>query len=291
MWRKSALWVRRGAAGLLGAGLCCCWLAGCAAAPGADDSMEVVGGSTRREAVVSDELQFVWPADDAVFATLRTSRGDVRLVLYPRLAPLAVENFCTLAEMGYYDSTEFHRVVRGFVIQGGDATGLGAGGHTIWGNVFDSEPSDQLHHYSGALCAAPIGGQSGAHNSQFYIVATAQDNVSEATAANLRNSGMRAEVAEAYRQAGGAPYLDYTDTVFGQVVGGMDVVDTIAALPVEDGGNRPKNAVLIEGVTLENWPPPEYRREAPRDPDQLPLDQAAGPDEDLLDGEEGSDAG
>ncbi|MDL2327139.1 peptidylprolyl isomerase [Ruminococcaceae bacterium OttesenSCG-928-A11] len=234
---------------------------GCTAGAASTSEPEVVGGSTKRDAVRNSELQFVWPADDAVFATLETSRGDIRLVLYPDIAPLAVENFCTLALLGYYDGTEFHRVMADFVIQGGDATGTGTGGASIWGAVYDTERTDLLHHYSGALCAASVNGKSGTHNSQFYIVATPQDGISEASLEAMRAAGMRDEVVEAYRQAGGAPYLDHTDTVFGQVVEGMDIVDRIAALAVDEETQRPKNAVVIEKVTIENYPPAGFEKQ------------------------------
>lgn len=232
---------------------CCLALAGCTAPPD-DSEPEIVGGSTRREPVVSEELQFVWPADNSVFATLETGRGTIRLVLYPDEAPLAVENFCTLAQQGYYDGTSFHRIVEDFIIQGGDATGTGKGGASIWGRVYHTEISDKLHHYAGAVCAAPVNGERDSHASQFYIVATPQSSVSEASLANLQNSGMRQAVIEAYRQAGGAPYLDYTDTVFGQVIEGMDVVDTIVKMGVEEDTDTPKNPVLVEKVTIQNWP-------------------------------------
>ncbi len=233
-----------------------CLLAACGAGGGESASSqpqpEYVGGSTRREAVTSSEVQYIWPQSDAVFATIETSKGNIRAVLYPEYAPLAVENFCTLAEMGYYGDTEFHRVVRGFVIQGGDADG--SGGHSIWGAPIQTERSDALYHFSGALCLAGADGKADTHLSQFYIVATPQGNLSEEALARLSAVGRRSAVVNTYRDAGGAPWLDYTDTVFGQVVEGMDVVDAIASVGTDEA-DRPSSPVTVNAVRLENWPP------------------------------------
>ncbi|MDL2219981.1 peptidylprolyl isomerase [Ruminococcaceae bacterium OttesenSCG-928-O06] len=215
-----------------------------------------VGGSTRRDAVFSEEVQFSPAEENAVYALLETDRGEIKLVLYPENAPLAVENFCRLAQQGYYDGTEFHRVVEDFVIQGGDATGTGLSGQSVWGAPFQTEYSEQLHHYSGAVCMAAANGQADTHLSQFYIVCTPQDSLSEAALARLLDAGIRQEVVDTYRQGGGAPYLDYTDTVFGQVVEGMDVVDAIAKVSTDEDA-RPKTQVVVQRVTITGWPPVE----------------------------------
>ncbi len=87
-------------------------------------------------------------------ATIHTSKGDINVVLYDTYAPLAVENFIELSESGYYDNVTFHRVIDDFVIQGGDPTGTGMGGESIYGEDFDNEVSPYLKHFSGALCMA-----------------------------------------------------------------------------------------------------------------------------------------
>ena len=198
-----------------------------------------------RGAFESGEMQFLPESEDQVVAVFETSRGQVRAILYPQEAPLAVENFCTLAEEGYYTGVPFERVLRDFVIQ----SGTGAGGDkSIWGHAFRSEYSDKLRHYAGALCmvAAPDG--SG-HMSRFYIVASPQGSVDEQMQAALQAAGEREGVVATYAAAGGAPYLDFTDTVFGQVVTGMDVVDEIARVPVDDN-SVPKSPVTVDSVAI-----------------------------------------
>lgn len=228
--------------------LCCVWLL-CTACGKTDGSGP--GGSTTRDPVQSDELQFSLPAEDAVTAVLETSAGNIYVVLYPEYAPLAVENFCVLAESGYYNGTEFHRVVRDFVIQGGDGTGNGDSGYSVWGRPFATELTDRLHHYAGALCMAPDGGRPDTNQSQFYVVAAPQDALDEEALGQLQAAGVREQVVDAYRQAGGAPYLDNRNTVFGQVYAGMDVVDQIARVAVDDN-DRPKNPVLLLRVTIHS---------------------------------------
>ena len=231
-------------------------LAGCGRQDAASTSQpSLVGGSTKRGAVYSQQLQFAPPAATDVFVTVKTDKGDVRFVLYPQYAPLAVENFCTLASQGYYDGTAFHRVVADFLVQGGDATGTGRTGSSAWGVPFGVERSAFLHHYSGALCMAAGQGEGNTNLSQFYIVATPQNALDEAALAALLAAGVRQEVVEAYGQAGGAPYLDNTDTVFGQVVEGMDIVDRIASAAVGEDGTTPAVPAVVEGVIVENYTP------------------------------------
>lgn len=215
----------------------------------------LVGGSTKRAQVYSRVLQFLPAAPTDVFVTVKTDKGSVRFVLYPQHAPLAVENFCTLASQNYYNGTLFHRTIAGFALQGGDATGTGLSGNSAWGTPFAKEPSAFLHHYSGALCMAAGNGQGRQNLSQFYIVATGQNFLDATAAETLLAAGVKKEVADTYTQAGGAPYLDYTDTVFGQVVEGMDVVDKIVNLPVQEDGFTPKTPVIIESVEVENYTP------------------------------------
>ena len=95
------------------------------------------GGSIKRAAVKSEEVQFASPQNGDTVAVFDTSLGEVRAVLYPQYAPMAVENFVGLSQAGYYNETVLFRVEPGFAVEGGDASGEGTGGTTIWnGNVW-----------------------------------------------------------------------------------------------------------------------------------------------------------
>ena len=94
------------------------------------------------------------PAAGDTVATIKTNKGDIKVVLFPDAAPKAVENFTTHADNGYYDGVIFHRVIPDFMIQGGDPLGKGIGGESIWGRPFKDEFSRDYHNLRGALCMA-----------------------------------------------------------------------------------------------------------------------------------------
>ena len=224
------------------------------------------GKSTpKRPAVTSSERQFTTPAEGDTIAIFTTSQGEIRAVLYPDAAPMAVYNFAGLARIGYYDGTVFWRTQYGFAVQGGDATGTGTGGSTIWSNnAYPAEVDPGLKHYAGALCAAfATGGEKTGGNSQFYFVQALPDSVDEAQQQALAQNGYTQEQIDAYAAAGGLPYLDNTDTVFGQVYEGMNVVDKLAGVKTidsEDGADtcRPFDSgdVTIEHITIAAYPGP-----------------------------------
>lgn len=207
--------------------------------------------SSSPEKIDSGELQFTSPQTGDTVAVIDTNMGTIRAVLFPTIAPRAVENFVTHAQDGYYDGVTFHRVVKDFVIQGGDPTGTGMGGESIWGDPFADEFSDALHNYTGALSMANSGENT--NGSQFFIVATPADSVSAKLAGQMEEAGWRSEVISAYQQAGGAPYLDHKHTVFGQVYSGMDVVEKIAGVDVEGENDKPKKDVVINSVTISTY--------------------------------------
>src|SRR5437867_2014285 len=147
-------------------------------------------------------------------ATLHTNHGAIQLELFSEDAPATVENFTRLSREGFYDGLTFHRVIDGFMIQGGCPKGDGTGGP---GYSFDDEPNDH-RIVRGTLAMANSGPNT--NGSQFFIV-TANE----------------------------CPWLDGKHTVFGQVTTGMDVVDEISKTE-SDHGDRPVEAVTIEHIEL-----------------------------------------
>jgi cyclophilin family peptidyl-prolyl cis-trans isomerase len=147
-------------------------------------------------------------------AILQTNHGPIRIELFPDDAPKTVGNFEDLSRKGFYDGLTFHRVIDGFMIQGGCPRGDGTGGP---GYTFEDEANDK-HVARGALAMANAGPNT--NGSQFFIVT-----------------------------ADACPWLDGKHTVFGRVVEGMDKVDTISQLP-KDSHDRPNEPVVIERVEL-----------------------------------------
>jgi cyclophilin family peptidyl-prolyl cis-trans isomerase len=147
-------------------------------------------------------------------ATLHTNHGAIEVELFDDDAPKTVQNFRKLAGDGFYDGVIFHRVIKDFMIQGGDPTGTGTGGP---GYTFEDEINDHKIE-RGALAMANAG--PGTNGSQFFVVTT-----------------------------GSAPWLDGKHTVFGKVTSGMDAVDSIEGTET-DGRDKPVEDVVIERVEL-----------------------------------------
>ena len=127
---------------------------------------------------------------------LETNQGTIEIKLMPEAAPKACENFIGLIEQGYYNRTIFHRVIKNFMIQGGDPTGTGRGGNSIWGKPFQDEVSPDVEfNKSGLLAMANAGPNS--NGSQFFITTIA------------------------------TPWLNLRHTIFGEVISGYEVVQKI----------------------------------------------------------------
>jgi peptidylprolyl isomerase domain and WD repeat-containing protein 1 len=107
------------------------------------------------------------PGDTGAAAILHTTMGDIHLRLFPEAAPKTVENFVTHARNGYYNGTIFHRVIKKFMIQGGDPLGDGTGGESIWGGEFEDEFSSLKHDKPYTLSSANYGPNT--NGSQFFI--------------------------------------------------------------------------------------------------------------------------
>ena len=183
-------------------------------------------------------------------AILHTTMGDVKFKLFPEYAPKTVENFTTHIKNGYYTGIIFHRVINDFMIQGGDPTGSGMGGESIWGDSFEDEFTPELHNLRGAVSMANAGPNT--NGSQFFIVQA--KNVSDDMIDQLETAPEELfpnDCVRAYETLGGTPWLDYKHTVFGQVVDGLEVVDSIAAVKVDFFQNKPLQDVVIETVEFE----------------------------------------
>jgi peptidyl-prolyl cis-trans isomerase B (cyclophilin B) len=178
--------------------------------------------------------------------TIKTNRGDIHVQLFSEEAPKTVKNFVELAKKGYYDGVIFHRVIPDFMIQGGDPTGTGMGGESIYGEKFEDEFSRNVFNLRGALSMANAGPNT--NGSQFFIVQN--KNVPASMTEQLEGAGFPTEIIEAYK-GGGTPWLDFRHTVFGQVADeeSMKVVDEIAGVK-RDGQDRPLNDVVIESVEV-----------------------------------------
>src|SRR5581483_10774767 len=147
---------------------------------------------------------------------IKTRFGDMVLKFFPEVAPGHVKNFFDLTAKGYYNGVIFHRVIKDFMIQGGDPTGTGRGGATADGKVLKDELNDKPH-LKGVLSMAHAGPNTG--RSQFFIM-----------------HGRHAK------------HLDRVHTVFGELASGMDVLDKIASTAVDPNGNRPLQEVKMESV-------------------------------------------
>jgi len=155
-------------------------------------------------------------------AIIQTNKGTIRFELLETDAPKTTENFITLAERGYYNGVIFHRVIKGFMIQGGDPTGTGRGGESAWGGRFDDEIDPTAAVYQRGYRAGTVAmANAGPHTngSQFFIM-----------------------------------HVDYplppNYTIFGRVSEGQEVVDAIAATQT-DRNDRPVSQITMEGVSIE----------------------------------------
>lgn len=178
--------------------------------------------------------------------TVHTNQGDFTLELFPEVAPKTVENFVTHAKNGYYDGVIFHRVIEDFMIQGGDPTGTGMGGESIYGRTFEDEFSREAFNLYGTLSMANAGPNT--NGSQFFIVTAKQ--VPAQMLKQLKDGGWPEEIVEEYAKVGGTPWLDHRHTVFGRVVEGMDVVLKIEGVE-RNAQDRPLEDVVIKSMDVK----------------------------------------
>lgn len=185
---------------------------------------------------------------DGIKAKIKTNRGDMEFVLFPEIAPKAVENFVTHSKNGYYDGIIFHRVIQDFMIQGGDPTGTGMGGESVFGKSFADEFSLDARNYYGALSMANAGPNT--NGSQFFIVqakSVPENLLSQME--GLKDNGFPQEVIDNYKRVGGTPWLDFHHTVFGQLLSGAEVLEDIAAVKC-GAGDKPVFDVVIDTIEI-----------------------------------------
>ncbi|MEI6455454.1 MAG: peptidylprolyl isomerase [bacterium] len=199
------------------------------------------------------------PDQKIVKFVIHTDCGDMKGILYNQ-TPQHRDNFVKLAKQGYFDGLLFHRVINGFMIQGGDPNSknakpgqrLGNGGP---GYTVPAEINPQLFHKKGALSAARQGDdvnpQKASSGSQFYIVQGKAQNGSQMDALSAR-SGFKytPEMKKVYETIGGTPFLDGQYTVFGEITDGLDIIDKIAAVE-KDQSDRPVKDVKMTVKILE----------------------------------------
>ncbi|MCW8817321.1 MAG: peptidylprolyl isomerase [Ignavibacteriaceae bacterium] len=168
----------------------------------------------------SKDVQTKKESKEMTVAIINTNMGKIEIELFADKTPKTFENFVGLAEKGYYKGVIFHRVIDKFMIQGGDPTGTGRGGESIWGKPFEDEIVKSLvFDKPGYLAMANAGPNT--NGSQFFITVVPTS------------------------------WLNGKHTIFGQVINGMDVVYAISKVATNKADNKPLKDVVIEYVTIE----------------------------------------
>ncbi len=158
--------------------------------------------------------------NEFLLAKITTNVGNIEIELFADKAPKTVENFVGLAQKEYYNGVIFHRVIKDFMIQGGDPTGTGRGGESYFGHPFEDEFHQDLKHTGpGILSMANAG--PGTNGSQFFITLVP------------------------------TPWLDGKHSIFGKVINGMDVVEEIGNTETSKPFDTPVNDIIMEEVTIE----------------------------------------
>ena len=199
---------------------------------------------------INAEKQMAMPEKGETIAIMHVKEyGDIKFKFFKDVAPKAVENFLTHAKEGYYDGLTFHRVINEFMIQGGDPTGIGTGGESIWGEGFGTELDQSIVPYRGSLCMA-MSSLPNSIGSQFFIT---QAHFNAERESYFKAYGLDDGLWETYKKYGGdvlSLYMKYT--VFGQVIEGMDVVDKIASVKT-DSNDKPTEDVIIESIDVTEY--------------------------------------
>lgn len=206
--------------------------------------------STSYDPVTTNEYEYIKVEKNPKkkgYVQLHTTHGDLNIELHCDITPRTCENFVTLCERGYYNGTIFHRNIRNFMIQGGDPTGTGKGGQSIWGKAFKDELNSKLLHSGRGVVSMA---NSGPHTngSQFFIL---------------------------YKSAN---HLNFKHTVFGGVVGGLATLSVMEKVPVDDD-DRPLQEIRIISATVFVSPYAELDEEEKAEAEKAEAEKAAEDDD------------
>lgn len=217
-------------------------------------SQTVIGESETKPAENVDLMNYTAPENgDTIVEINFKDFGTVKIRLFPEYAETACENFTQLVESGYYDGLTFHRIIKDFMIQGGDPLGNGTGGESTWGGKFDGGTNPALGHVTGALAYANSG-STATNGSQFYIVTGIQNFTDELYLTYERYGySFTDKQKEIYSKVGGAPFLDGNYTVFGQVIDGLDVIFKIQYVATDSNDKPIVDDVVMESVKLTKY--------------------------------------
>ena len=181
------------------------------------DTTTTTIGEDMSEKIYANQPEMKINTDSSYTAVIKTNLGDMTVEFFTDDAPITVNNFISLSKDGYYDNVIFHRVISGFMIQGGDPSGTGHGDYGKYpGYKFDDELNNQRPYEKGILAMANAGPNT--NGSQFFI--------------------MHVDYP-----------LPYSYTIFGQVVDGFDVIDKIASVET-DSADKPTTDVVISTVEI-----------------------------------------
>ena len=195
-------------------------------------------------------------ADEPLFARMETGAGNILLVFYPDLAPHHVGNFVHLSRTGFFDGSKFHRIVPGFVIQGGDPNSKdadprndGLGGPTMT-DVLSDEEMEMVKKVNGILEQKGYVGLDGPANLKAEFTADVKHG--RGTLSMARSQSVDSAGSQFFICVAATPQLDGKYTIFGQVVAGMEVADTIVSAPKNAAAGRdaPRDPVAIDKVTI-----------------------------------------
>ncbi len=157
---------------------------------------------------------------DASTIVFETTQGNIEIELWPDIAPKTCENMIGLIKKGYYDGITFHRVIKDFMLQGGDPTGTGAGGQSLWGGKFEDEVTSSVKFDREGLLAMANAGPN-TNGSQFFITTVP------------------------------TPWLNMRHTIFGEVVGGYDVVEKIENVKTAPGDRPVQEQKILRAYIKE----------------------------------------